>query len=314
MVPNTPPSDPHTRFLETALRDGQPDWNAITFDVLCSRCGYNLKLLPQPRCPECGLEFKWQEMLNRAALRSDFLFEHQWRVKPIRSWLATLWRSLFPRRFWGQVSAYDRIHSGPIGFMLTFSAVPALIVLHATAGLGWMILHGLDLGWFIGLRGGGTLSPPYFVYAERFLHSVLVLPLESPFQYWSCVLSATLAMFALLPLLACWSAVARGCQDRWGPIVRLVTYTANPVLILWSIWILICFCWFETSRLRNELLDLGLLVTPLLIVFIMYLGIGLKHYLRLPHPWITAAASVLASLLIAFGAVSVCVRLAMMCG
>ena len=36
------------------LTDGQPDWSAIDFEVRCGRCDYNLRMLPEPRCPECG--------------------------------------------------------------------------------------------------------------------------------------------------------------------------------------------------------------------------------------------------------------------
>lgn len=75
------------------LRDGAPDWDAIDFDVTCVRCGYNLKLLGQPRCPECGLEFEWAQVVTYHQQSSDFLFEHQWRRLPIRSLLLTLTRA-----------------------------------------------------------------------------------------------------------------------------------------------------------------------------------------------------------------------------
>jgi hypothetical protein len=54
--------------------------------VLCTGCGYNLKNLPVPVCPECGRRFNplsaapWSERRYRAARFAVFL-----------SWLAAIW-------------------------------------------------------------------------------------------------------------------------------------------------------------------------------------------------------------------------------
>src|SRR5262245_60161015 len=87
--------------------DGAPDWEAISFDVLCSRCGYNLRTRTRPRCTECGLEFAWPRVLDRAAFQNEFLFEHHWRRRPLQSWGLTVWRSFWPKSFWGRVSLHE---------------------------------------------------------------------------------------------------------------------------------------------------------------------------------------------------------------
>jgi len=63
---------PAVSRIERVMKEGRPDWDAIDFDVLCSRCDYNLRTLTRPRCPECGLEFQWPEVLGRIVNRSEF--------------------------------------------------------------------------------------------------------------------------------------------------------------------------------------------------------------------------------------------------
>ena len=142
MIPQMSLENPHPVALDPPvaqapplarpiLRDGIPDWDAITFDVFCSRCGYNLRTLTRPLCTECGLEFDWGIVLDRAVDRSlwqtSFLFEHLWLRRPIRSWFKTVWRSFRPRRFWGHVSIHDPIETQPLWFMMVMSIVAFIL-------------------------------------------------------------------------------------------------------------------------------------------------------------------------------------------
>ncbi|GMU82848.1 MAG: hypothetical protein AMXMBFR47_27190 [Planctomycetota bacterium] len=81
---------------------GAPDWSTLDFEVTCPRCAYNLKLLAQPRCPECGLEFSWPIVVaaSREARRDSPLFEYRWRNRPVRSFLYTSLLCLMPARLW----------------------------------------------------------------------------------------------------------------------------------------------------------------------------------------------------------------------
>ena len=45
-----------------------PDWNPPR-DVNCPTCQFNLRMLRTPRCPECGLTFRWQALLDVACPR-----------------------------------------------------------------------------------------------------------------------------------------------------------------------------------------------------------------------------------------------------
>ena len=100
-----------------------PDWERIPFDVLCSRCGcdlrgrsepvcptcrlsfewsdvapieqltclhcqYHLYGLSENRCPECGNSFTWEEVLTDYHHKRKPLFEYRWRKTPVRSFSA----------------------------------------------------------------------------------------------------------------------------------------------------------------------------------------------------------------------------------
>ena len=54
MPSTTPPIDVAT----------PPDWDSIPDEILCPLCEYNLRGIPEPRCPECGFKFEWDEVLR----------------------------------------------------------------------------------------------------------------------------------------------------------------------------------------------------------------------------------------------------------
>jgi hypothetical protein len=80
--------------VETAQID-----SPATQDVLCPLCGYNLRGLPEARCPECGGKFDWPDLLDPTRKLHPYLFEHHPR-RNIRSFIRTVIGGTFPRRFW----------------------------------------------------------------------------------------------------------------------------------------------------------------------------------------------------------------------
>ena len=109
-----------------------PDWEALTLELRCPRCGYNLRLLPQPRCPECGLQFAWAEVIAAAQRKLDCpLFEYHWRDRPIRSFLVTIWLAMRPYRLWQRVPATAKPRIAPVVVLLLIAA-SAQVVLCAT--------------------------------------------------------------------------------------------------------------------------------------------------------------------------------------
>ena len=115
------------------LPNGLPDDWRLDRDLHCPQCRYNLRTLHTPRCPECGLVFRWPAILhigcprcgeslretNAAAcpncdlalnwerLLSDAdpaLFrQFEYSLDPIRAGLRTWFEVLRPIRFWKEL-------------------------------------------------------------------------------------------------------------------------------------------------------------------------------------------------------------------
>ncbi len=119
-----------------AGNDALPDWSKLDVELTCPRCGYNLRLLTLPRCPECGLTFDWQELAAAERLRRDNpLFEYQWRYWPVRSLLGTIARTLYPPWLWQSVRLEVEPRIGPLLLL-------ALIVGIGSTAVGWAVRYG----------------------------------------------------------------------------------------------------------------------------------------------------------------------------
>jgi hypothetical protein len=96
----------------------------------CYRCGYDLTGLPEPRCPECGLDFDWADPRLRAP-EPQIAFERTrgWRKIPafFVTWLTLVLRpDLFARQAVVRISAR---HAAAFlvacfAFVLSFAAFP----------------------------------------------------------------------------------------------------------------------------------------------------------------------------------------------
>lgn len=143
-----------------------PDWQRIAFDVACGRCGrdlrgcveprcpncelefewndvlpfeelrclycaYRLFGLQEARCPECGQAFEWQDVLNAARGRRGTLFEHRWSHEAVPALARTWWLAAFrPTKLW---TSYD------------INDPPRVLPLLAFAVLQWTVFV---LSWF----------------------------------------------------------------------------------------------------------------------------------------------------------------------
>jgi hypothetical protein len=59
-----------------AIPAAAPDWAAQREDLLCPLCEYNLRGLTDPRCPECGYRFDWDQLRDEKLKTHPYLFEH----------------------------------------------------------------------------------------------------------------------------------------------------------------------------------------------------------------------------------------------
>ncbi|UCD27983.1 MAG: hypothetical protein JSV03_12895, partial [Planctomycetota bacterium] len=204
--------------------DSLPNWEAIDFEVMCSRCGYNLRLLPEPRCPECGLKFDWRVVLDESAWRSDFLFEHHWRARAIRSWLKTLGRSFRPFKFWKNISIHDRVHPGPLWFLLLTSVYWFVVALHGLAGLGWFVLEVVDQ--LLTTTSGWTGTTYLDALAHHF-KDMATISFTSFSGYFKLLVICYFGPLAVsLGLLCSLRQTLGRCRIRTVQILRVVAYTS----------------------------------------------------------------------------------------
>ncbi len=128
-----------------ASADRAPDWGAVSDEVLCPLCEYNLRGIAQPRCPECGYRFKWEEMLDERRRRHPYLFEHH-PERNVGSFLRTAHGGLRPRRFWSSLHPVQP------------SRVSRLLAYHLIASMAAIVLSVSALALETGLAQGGFSS------------------------------------------------------------------------------------------------------------------------------------------------------------
>lgn len=111
---------------QKAISAAAPDWSTINRDILCPLCDYNLKMLTEPRCPECGHRFEWADVLAEDRELRGF-FEHargRWLMSIFWTWLA----SLFSLWFWKRVKTTDPVR---LGRVILFAALNLLALVSA---------------------------------------------------------------------------------------------------------------------------------------------------------------------------------------
>jgi len=285
-------SDP-PQACDAYLHDSAPDWAAIDFDLLCSRCGYNLRLLPTPRCPECGLEFDWRALLAARYSASDFLFEYRWRDRPLRAWFKTMVRALRPWRFWRAVSLHERICPGPLVVMLLASPVVFAIVLHGFALLLAVACHYLDE--LLGQFGWGTSSTNLDI-AVGVLGSIAYLPREAGIEYAIFPCAVLLALIGAGGMICVLRNTRGQRRIRRVQVLRVLAYSATPACVVGALLMPLLAAILAISMPQTFavaiLASLTMFVGPPLLLG-SFLAVGLRRYLLIPRPWIVGLAAAL---------------------
>jgi hypothetical protein len=255
-------------------------------------------MLNEPRCPECGLQFHWSKVLQRAANRSPWLFEHQWRKCPVGAWVETLRRSLRPRRFWSDVSIHDVIEPGPLWFLLLTAPVVAYVLLIAILLGAYAVAAGLERM---------TLASPTFSRYELTSYQIWALTQDVLGQQRSSEVPVTLlglsagVLLVVLTMICLLRQTLGRCRVRTAQILRVVAYAAGPICLLamglfTAALLAGLFLASFGMGASGALVPVGLLV-GLLAVPMVYLAGGLRHYLRLTHARAVAVVSVLVAVL-----------------
>jgi hypothetical protein len=129
----------------TALSCGPPDWEHLDRDVLCPLCSYNMRGLAEPRCPECGCRYEWNELLNRDKWVHPYLFEHHPERK-FRSFWKTILNGWRPVAFWTSVRPSHEPAPRRLILYWLLSFVPLLLVTIALA-VAIAIVFKPNFGW-----------------------------------------------------------------------------------------------------------------------------------------------------------------------
>jgi hypothetical protein len=90
----------------------------------CPACEYNLTGLTEPRCPECGAGFSWEQLRNAAGAKPSIAFEAErgsGKIRGfIRTWFTVLLRpDVFSRQILNRVDGRHALVFGAICFLAT---------------------------------------------------------------------------------------------------------------------------------------------------------------------------------------------------
>lgn len=289
---------------------GAPDWNTIQREILCPLCGYNLRGLVEPRCPECGHRSVW-EVLLAEELAHPYLFEHQ-RGQYVRSWWRTMCTSAcWPGTFWRELQPMHRVRFSRLfhyWFILAIAGVVAMLALVPLQALDAQIRENRNRQIARLYLGQHPQEAVALINQYGSIEAYLVL-LYPPPAIWRLIgnhledmeLLADWAKLALFVTLA-WPAgtfvslllfratMARA-RIRNGHVLRCVIYSADPISLP-AVGALICMLlWTLGANWPIPLPPPYALAGLVMLLMIYRLTRAYRLYLAFPH----AIAAVLAS-------------------
>lgn len=275
---------------------------------VCPRCGYDLSGTIDTwsdscpltgRCTECGLDFRWYDIMVLA--EHPWLFEYGWRRRPV--WrLAMTWKgALRPRRFWRELRLTDPIFLRPIALV----AIGLFLLMYLAAyGLVLSGNHGYFQSWNRPGIMPGSGPPGTRGWTDFLVFSGLGLLAETVRQAPGLFVAFIVAplSFVVLP------RTLGDARVRPRHIIRIWLYSLPLPLTVLGAWaltqtlLLLCglnklmllfnpWMWAEhAQRPRNTLGQLwgalpGLLIGLLVTSWLAYwFFVASRWYLRLEHP------------------------------
>jgi len=265
-------------------------------EVPCPRCGYNLTMLREPRCPECGLRFRWQALLQVRCPRCDeplddcdearcphcrltldwpVLLDRAARV-PHRHFeyaprpVGRLWRIVFgvlrPRAFWRD---------------LRLEHPPAVARLWPLLRVAWGVAAAvLAIGWPLMVFAASLLAPGFVtVYPTVVWRSM---------GFWRLVLMLFGLPAASCVLLPMFRITFGRYRIRGDHLVRVVTYCGVLLLWLYSGLIvayaalMLLVGWFRGwMRITADAIMIYGLPLVLVYLWLRFYYVALRDYLRL---------------------------------
>ncbi len=272
-------------MIDRGPTSGAPDWNTLGVALHCPRCGYDLRMLPQPRCPECGLQFEWAELITAVRTQNECpLFEYQWRRRPVRSFLRTVGRALLPWRLWSRMSLAWEPQVRPLFVLAAF-----MVLLFAVCSLGVEYARDACAAWQFTLLTGraypGPVWRPDLVahVGEVTGHLLWALFVWGLLQiYQQTIAKYQLRQRQLLRVIVlAWVGLL-----AWQTVSRLTTTAFALYLALLHAS---RGTWYPLTWTREQVW------TTLLpyVVFTLSLCLGLSTYLRIRRGWAMSLATMI---------------------
>ena len=249
--------------------------------IPCPLCDYDLRGLADPRCPECGYCFTWDELSDPARRFHPYLFEHH-PERNARAFARTLLAGVLPRRFWSTL--YPTQPSRPQR-LVTYWALCAIPLLMLAAVQCWLIVSET-------VKRFAPRLPPRLMWQRYADWSVMYdkdgggyVRTSVALVLWPWLTLATLLVFRVS---------MRQARLRPTHVLRCVLYTSDLALYFAVPFALvILFTIVGQKWPPKDLVDgLGPLLALAAWLLLCYrLFTAYRLYLRFDHPLATVVAS-----------------------
>jgi hypothetical protein len=266
----------------SSVESQAPDWESMQTEVTCPLCDYNLRGLIQPRCPECGYTFAWDDLLDEARRHHRYIFEHHAK-RTLWSFARTLLGGLRPKRFWSELHPWQKSH--PMRLVLYLNIIVLIAMLP-------MLIEGL---WHPVSAFLPSFTPSYrrsmaWSASMDFPWNILEAPLQADARELLrglFVVSLALPVVTYL-LLMIFQQTMRKAKLRFAHVLRCITYSADvalwPVLPLCLLTVMngsphTAYQW-EEEIAWMVFFSLGLIW----LTFIWRMICAYRYYLRFDHP------------------------------
>lgn len=301
---------------------------AVEQDLHCPLCEYNLRGLTEPRCPECGATFSWDELRDPSRRLHPYLFEHH-PERPVTAFWDTLVGSLRPRRFWRML--FPTQPSRPKRLIKYWLICVVLGLLAPLVQLGveanWLQVDHQSERTNLARRASKGWTPPPGMTLQQvqdfwyplfpspsFVMEILGFSRRAGWGY-AAKQTWWIGCYFQLMLLVAWPAVAVGvmmllratmrrAQVRRVHLARVAIYSGD--LAVWSglISLPLVILFALTAPTGGPMSDWSMLVLwlPVIAFFIMTdrLALAIANYLRVRHAFGTALAVQVIFALVAF--------------
>ena len=264
--------------------------NPSDLEISCPLCEYNLRGLSEPRCPECGYQFVWAELIEAMRIAHPYLFEVQRRK--VWSFWKTLIGGLLPGRFWKKLKP---AHAGNLRRLFLYWLITLLVGCAAAVALDQVVNASLPT-----LARYTTNAYPDSVDMEIGFYSFYFQVGEVAIIHAGMVLIWPVATF--LTLLIFQQSMARA-KIRTHHLLRCVIYSAD--VVTWgSLFCMAALAAYAALVFGGgqgfSALEVYLYTcTAIVAIFCIRLGVALHSYLQMDRPfWTVLATQVLVALAI----------------